>query len=80
MHSARPSLTWLIGCHWEELHRFRVDEELDMDFVAAVAECNGHPQWEEQVQFFRDFRMKMWFFCRRSTIDQIVQQGWFGAG
>ena len=29
---------------------------------------------------FRDFQMKRWFSMRRSTIDQIVQQEWFGAG
>ena len=27
-----------------------------MDLVAAIAEHNSsHPQWEERVQFFRDF-------------------------
>ena len=76
----RPDMTWPISRHWEELTSFRVDEEMDMDLVATIAECNGHPQWEERVQFLRDFGMKRWFFCRRSTIDQIVQQEWIGAG
>ena len=68
MYSARPHETWSISRHWEQLHSFRVDEELDMDLVATVAERNGHPQWEERVQFLRgDFRMKRWFFCRRSV-------------
>ena len=76
----RPDMTWPISRHWEELTSFRVDEEMDMDLVATIAERNGHPQWEERVQFLKDFRMKRWFFCRRSTIDQIVQQEWIGAG
>ena len=29
-------------------------------FRRTVAECNGHPQWEEGVQFLRDFQMKRW--------------------
>ena len=36
--SARPDLTWPISRHWEELHSFRADEELDMDLVVTVAE------------------------------------------
>ena len=59
---------------------FRVDDELDMDLVATIAERNGHPQWEERVQFLKDFRIKRWFYCRRSTIAQIVQQEWIVAG
>ena len=78
--SARPDVTWPISRHWEELTSFRVDEQMDMNLVATIAECNGHPQWEERVQFLIDFRMKRWFFCRRSTIDQIVQQEWIVAG
>ena len=78
--SARPDVTWPISRHWEELTSFRVDDELDMDLVATIAERNGHPdQWEERVQFLKDFQMKRWFFCRRSTIDHIVQQEWIGA-
>ena len=74
-------MTWPISWHWEELTSFGADAELDMGLIAAIAERNGHPLWEEQeVQFLKDFLMKRWFFCRRSTIDQIVQQEWFGAG
>ena len=51
-----------------------------MDLVATIAEHNAHPQWRERVQFLKDFLMKKWFSMRRSTIDQIVQQEWFGAG
>ena len=72
-------MTWPISQHWEELTSFAADEQIDMDLVATIAERNGHPQWGERVQqFLKDFRMKRWFFCRRSTIDQIVQQEWFG--
>ena len=78
--SARPDVTWPIGRHWEELTSFRVDDELDMDLVATIAERNGHPQWEERVQFLKDFRMKRWFYCKRSTIAQIVQQEWIEPG
>ena len=55
-------------------------DQLDMDLVITVAERNGHPQWEERVQFLKDFRMKRWFYCRRSTIAQIVQQEWIEPG
>ena len=51
-----------------------------MDLIQTIAEHNGHPLWRERVQFFKDFRMKKWFSMRRSTIDQFVQQEWFGAG
>ena len=44
--SARPDVTWPIGRHWEELTSCRVDEELDIDLVATIAERNGHPQLE----------------------------------
>ena len=77
---ARPDVTWPIGRHWEELTSFRVDDELNIDLVATIAERNGHPQWEERVQFLKDFRMKWWFYCRRSTIAQIVQQEWIEPG
>ena len=70
----------LISFLWEELTSFLVDEELDIDLVATIAERNGHPQWEERVQFLKDFRMKWWFYCRRSTIAQIVQQEWIEPG
>ena len=58
----------------------RVDEELDMDLVGTIAEHNGHPQWRERVQFLRNFQLKKWFSMSRRTIDQVVQQEWFGAG
>ena len=73
-------MTWPISRHWEELTSFAANDQLAMDLVVTIAERNGHPQWEERVQFLKDFRLKRWFFCRRSTIDQIVQQEWFGAG
>ena len=68
--------------HWdEELQSFRADGGLDMDLVEIIAEHSGHlSQWRELVQFLKDFQMKKWFSIRRSTIDQIVQQEWFGAG
>ena len=53
--SARPDVTWPISRHWEELTSFWVDDELDMDLVATIAERNDHPQWEERVQFLKDF-------------------------
>ena len=53
---------------------------MNIDLVATIAERNGHPQWEERVQFLKDFRMKRWFYCRRSTIAQIVQQEWIEPG
>ena len=39
IHLARPDVTWLIGHHWEELHSFRVDEDLNMDLVAWCDHC-----------------------------------------
>ena len=50
--SARPDVTWPISQHWEELTSWSVDEQLDMDLIATVAEHNGHPQWEERVLTF----------------------------
>ena len=47
----RPDVTWPISRHWEELTSFWVDEQVDMDLVATIAGRNGHPQWEERVQF-----------------------------
>ena len=66
--SARPDVTWPISRHWEELTSFRVDEQMDMDLVATIAERNGHPQWEERVQFLRDFRMKAYICVLRNAI------------
>ena len=37
--------SWMQSCN-----SFRVDEDLDMDLVEAVAEHNGQPQWRERVQ------------------------------
>ena len=34
----------------QSCNSFRVDEDLDMDLVEAVAEHNGQPQWRERVQ------------------------------
>ena len=81
--SARPDVTWPISRHWEELTSWSADEEINMDLVATIVERNGHLQWEERVQFIKDFRMSRRdgsCLCRRSTIDQIVQQEWIGAG
>ena len=53
------------------------DDDLDMDLVSTVAEHNGGPHWRERVE---NFRRQKYFSMSRRTIDQIVQQEWFGAG
>ena len=68
------------SCRHHLIHSVRVDEELDLDLVETIAEHNGHPQWREQVQFLKNFCRQKWFSISRSTIDQVVQQEWFGAG
>ena len=78
--SARPDVTWPIDRHWNMIHSVRVDEELDLDLVEIIAERNAHPQWRERVQFLKNFRRQKWSLISRTTIDQIVQQEWIGAG
>ena len=66
----------------ERLNQFdwRVDECLDMNLVQSIAQSNGHPDWEAQVEFLRLFRRGKFLSISRSTIEQIVQQEWIGAG
>ena len=66
---------------WPEERRnqldWRVDEGLDMDLVASIAERNGHPNWEARVEFLRLFRRGKFLSISRNTIEQIaVQQEW----
>ena len=58
----------------------RVNEELDMRLVETVAEHNGGPDWRERVDFLKNFQKHNFYSMSRSTIDQIVQQEWIGAG
>ena len=80
LHAVRPCETWPLDRHLELVFELCVDEVLDMDLVQTVAEHNGHPLWRERVQFLRNFQLKKWFSMSRRTIDQVVQQEWFGAG
>ena len=45
-----------------------------------VQEVRGHPDWEARVDFLRMFRRGKFLSINRSTIEQIVQQEWIGAG
>ena len=51
-----------------------------MNLVQSIAESNGHPDWEARVEFLRSFRRGKFLSISRSTIEQIVQQEWIGAG
>ena len=78
--SVRPDVTLPIDRHGNRLFDQGADDDLDMELVNTIAEHNGGPHWRERVDFLKNFRRQKYFSICRRTIDQIVQQEWFGAG
>ena len=76
----RPDVTWPIDDHGNRLFDQGANDDLDMELVNTIAEHNGGPHWRERVDFLKNFRRQKYFSMSRRTIDQVVQQEWFGAG